>query len=599
MQQLVRSGPFSSEGAFLTAVPPLEHAEGELKGQMQDMEVKKTLLDGFDIRLEDEHALLKAYTSRLQALFARFQTRCAESYVKLNLQFNNAVFSGFLAPWKHRTTLSELTEQRGALLDDTQVKLDQASSYISAHMRQVLGLYQIAAAENRPAPISELESGSAELVTKIQGILSTIQPRSFAAGLLEQAKQQAEDLVSELGGATTAARQEAEVIRRQVEEEFLMRSSIAVTPLLPSDPTNTADGAAGKAPPFPTTEGLLQGQREDHFNRFIAIERARNEAHSVWKQVRQLERSQLNSADAENDPSAANGAGSKEPSLGVEFLRQLESELAGEQAALLAAKQIFEQLCRSKELYEKDMKQLEEKKGRISELDNVLQAKQELVTLLLKQNAASRGQLTRRFQQLRKSETAQAFKLDSQLKGTAASLKDAAMSEIRDLMDLTVSSLARNPETGERYADMSINSGSRVAALSASIGMTGTVQNKSPEAVLLDARNTIWETDALQESLSQRKEQMRVSGMSKELVDLTDLVVQAGKAEQDQVAGWVPVLVTQIDQTKKATELCTSLREMVQDWSEQPSQHLASWVQVEGEPLRAWQAKWTELRQGK
>jgi hypothetical protein len=60
----------------------LEHSEKALKTDMMDIDIKKTLLDGFDIRLEDQITLLGEYINRLKSLFARFQARCKESYVR-------------------------------------------------------------------------------------------------------------------------------------------------------------------------------------------------------------------------------------------------------------------------------------------------------------------------------------------------------------------------------------------------------------------------------------------------------------------------------------------------------------------------------------
>jgi hypothetical protein len=491
------------------------------------------------------------------------------------------------------------TNADGDLVSETHSKLKQACDIIAQHMKSTLDLYQSALEENRPPPTSlELQSNAVHFIKQVQSVISTTSPKSLVSMLLQQAKQQTEELVSELAGASTTARQEAEGIRKQLEEEFLSRSSIAIVPVATTE-VNAKDSKA--APPFPTTEGLLQAQREEHFNTYIATERARNEAHSIRKQTRQLEQqSSRIHDDPENDSGLANGVKNQARELPtIDQLRQLEIELASESASLHCAKQFTEQLIRCKELYEKDMKQLEEKQKRIAELDAVLQSQQALVDLLMQQNSAARFAISKSLQTIRKSEITHSNKLDSQVKELCDGLKDSAKVEIKLLLDVALSDLARNVETGERYADMSINSSSRLAALTSALGMTGSGKTASPpEQLLLAAQKLSWELDEIQNDISQRRQKMDASGMSKSRLDeISVLLNQIDKTEQDQLSSWLPVLETQTEQTKKAVDLCQSLQDTLQDWWEQPAQHLAPWVQVDGKPLQQWLTKWREIRQ--
>eukprot|EP01122_Echinamoeba_exundans_P001519 TRINITY_DN11558_c0_g1_i1.p1 TRINITY_DN11558_c0_g1~~TRINITY_DN11558_c0_g1_i1.p1 ORF type:complete len:688 (-),score=157.08 TRINITY_DN11558_c0_g1_i1:8-2071(-) len=556
-----------------------EHAEKTLKTDMMDMDIKKTLLDGFDIRLEDHMALLGEYINRLKSLFARFQARCKESAKEQSLEL--------------------ISNSDGELVSETHAKLTKACEIISKHMQSTLELYQSALEENRPPPTAqELQSNAATFIKQIQGVIATTSPKSLVAMLLQQAKQQTEDLISELNGASNTARQEAEAIRKQLEEEFLSRSSIAIVPISSTDAA-TKDSIA--APPFPTTEGLLQAQREEHFNTYIATERARNEAHSIRKQTRSLaQQSRSNFDDPENDSGLANGVNdaSRERST-IDQLRALEIELATEAAALHCAKQFTEQLLRCKDLYEKDMKQLEEKQRRIAELDAQLQQQQSLVDLLIQQNAAARFALSKSLQTIRKSEIICAQKLDTQIKELCGDLKDSARAEIKLLLDVALADLARNTETGERYADMSINSSSRLTALTSALGMSnGRGASPPPEQLLLAAQKLAWEIDEIQDEIQQRKLKLEASGLSKARLDeIGVLTSQLEKTEQEQLSSWLPVLETQTEQTKKAVEVCESLKETLQDWWEQPAQHLAPWVAVDGKPLQQWLSKWREIRQ--
>jgi hypothetical protein len=84
-------------------------------------------------------------------------------------------------------------------------------------------------------------------------------------------------------------------IRQRLEEEFLARSSASIQHRTSTTRYATTATAApvsnGCKDPFPTVEQLLIEQREQHFNRFIAAEHARNEAHALQKQIAQMETS--------------------------------------------------------------------------------------------------------------------------------------------------------------------------------------------------------------------------------------------------------------------------------------------------------------------
>lgn len=67
--------------------------EKATKSQMMDVDVKKTLLDGFEIQLEDEVSLLTEYTRKFKALFLRFQERCKIAYVFKRIASLTSIFS--------------------------------------------------------------------------------------------------------------------------------------------------------------------------------------------------------------------------------------------------------------------------------------------------------------------------------------------------------------------------------------------------------------------------------------------------------------------------------------------------------------------------
>lgn len=69
-----------------TSPPFSERLEQELRSQVMELETKKTMLDGFDIGLEDSQSLMAEYIKRFKALYNVFIARSTELYVFPNDQ---------------------------------------------------------------------------------------------------------------------------------------------------------------------------------------------------------------------------------------------------------------------------------------------------------------------------------------------------------------------------------------------------------------------------------------------------------------------------------------------------------------------------------
>ncbi|KAK2162406.1 hypothetical protein LSH36_99g03009 [Paralvinella palmiformis] len=90
---------------------------------------------------------------------------------------------------------------------------------------------------------------------------------------------------------------------------------------------------------------------------------------------------------------------------------------------------------------------------------------------------------------------------------------------------------------------------------------------------------------------SRLKDMFGLSGLTKELVD----------HDQRQIEELLPVLQKHLGEISQALTNCLHVKDLIQEWWEQPAQNAVSWIKVDDKSLQQWKDKWTvtvtQLRQ--
>ncbi|OWF34653.1 AUGMIN subunit 5-like [Mizuhopecten yessoensis] len=352
---------------------------------------------------------------------------------------------------------------------------------------------------------------------------------------------------------------------------------------------------------------LLEESQLKQIQRFIETQKHENETWSLDDQlnnVRQKIENQLQKNFKQTESL-------KKARLLVEY----ELELSGKRAALTCCIDEDETLKERivKSLRDKDM--LVAKYQKIQDFRQIADKKQNLIRVLIKQNANAKSRLDEQQREIQQYIQRSLLSHQIETKSLTNGLHGCMISEMDKFVGLTLPCLLFSKQTDSPFKvavmDMSINQTTNLVAIASRQALHDVFSclqfpaYLAPELIMSHCLEEKLKSKNISAQLDHHDKMLHHFGRrtgDKDVVEvIIDLCKDISEHDRKQLDKLLPVLQDRIEKSQKCLAGASSTKQTVQDWWEQPAQSTVPWVLVDQHNLQQWRNRWnvvvTKLRQ--
>ncbi|XP_060075006.1 uncharacterized protein LOC132554712 [Ylistrum balloti] len=352
---------------------------------------------------------------------------------------------------------------------------------------------------------------------------------------------------------------------------------------------------------------LLEESQLKQIQRFIETEKHKNE---TWE----LD-DQLHNVKQKIDDQLKKTFKQAESLKKARELVDYELELAGKRAALTCcideADLLKERIVKS--LRDKDM--LLAKYQKIQDFRQIADKKQNLIRVLIKQNANAISRLDEQQREIQQYIQRSLLSHQVEVKSFANGLHGCMVSEMDRFVGLTLPCLLFSSQTDSPFKvavmDMSINQPTNqvsTASCQALQEVSSSLQFPvylGPELIMSHCLEEKSKLTSISQQLDHHDNMLHHFGTKKgdkDVVDvIKDLCEDISEHDRKQLDKLLPALQDRIEKAQKCLVGANSTNQTVQDWWDQPAQSTVPWVLVDQHNLQQWRNRWnvvvTKLRQ--
>lgn len=579
-------------------IAAVERNNAELHRKLEEHDVKAIILENYERSTARLHSILNEFLLRLSAKLSQLQST-------KNVSSSN------------QSTQTASPDQPSAQ-EGLQSGIDHTGELcaaIAAHLAEQLSTNSINAADDVLAGTSTLPS---DITAQLgQTCSSAASVSALLSSLSAALKHDVELLEASTDNLDTSALEDAVVAK--LEQDLLRPSSLttsqgssssllsSTSSLSSSQSSNSATSPRAEArtrtptsAKWPTVEELLEKQRQEHVLRYVETEKHLNTAYSLQQQRDQMlasaARGKMAKLDGENDPTILNssltGSGSTISKAEAQKLVQdLELTLCGDEAAYEASCMIVERLQAAKAKYESDLRTLKDKFQRIQALEDENRERQTICQELLRLNGGATEKLEAQASALRVFMSAKI--VDQQREDNPVQVGSLMEKEIATFQQLPLLTTCKP----EKEITTTLLQLAETLELKAHQSMDDLV-SVIAEA-MLELQRATEEARQRREEVDKAKRTLTANFSGESALRALD--TQAAQVEQLQTNTWLPILEATIAQVSKATEHCSAIQQLCQDFASQPAQHFAPWLSLDGksydDTLKSWRSLVHTLRQ--
>lgn len=357
-------------------------------------------------------------------------------------------------------------------------------------------------------------------------------------------------------------------------------------------PGRFAEGGPAPVAPLKTAHELISERRRAHIARHVEAQRLVREAEDLRHRLRRVgERFDGKdvAARASAGPNAGAGAdvGDEDVLEHVRILQRLEVELAGELAALEAAEAAEAKLTAERDQRRAVQAEADAKLSQIASFEDRCAAKQQDIQRLIVENMHLRRAIEAHVHSFADS--------PDRLAGHQGEAVDHARAIAALGAEETMLVAAANLATSSRGPPAAT-----VGDLARRLGVPVPVSSHA-ENLLQNTSDRILAMRQLEALAARAKEAADRSRASPETMKAEDPVrvaelVEALAAKAGaQVHQTVPQLEAALDEVNRAFGRVSQVKQISQDWWNQPAQHVVPWVTVDGKNMAQFTALWRAL----
>ncbi|XP_033746530.1 AUGMIN subunit 5-like [Pecten maximus] len=296
-------------------------------------------------------------------------------------------------------------------------------------------------------------------------------------------------------------------------------------------------------------------------------------------------------------------------------LIEYELELSGKRAALTCcideAETLKEKIVKS--LRDKDM--LMVKYQKIQDFRQIADKKQNLIRVLIKQNANAKSRLDEQQREIQQYIQRSLLSHQLEAKSLANGLHGCMVSEMDKFVGLTLPCLLFSSQADSPFKvavmDLSINQTTNQVAIASRQALQDVFHclqfpaYLGPEVIMSHCLGEKSRSRNISLLLDHHDNMLHHFGTKKGDKDAVEVIIDLCKdiSEHDrkQMDKLLPVIQDRIERAQRCLVGASTANQTVQDWWEQPAQATVPWVQVDQHNLQQWRNRWnvvvTKLRQ--
>lgn len=303
-------------------------------------------------------------------------------------------------------------------------------------------------------------------------------------------------------------------------------------------------------------------------------------------------------------------------------LFETEVQIAATRAALVVLDTTVDHLMAEIDEATREKDALYTKYQKIQDFKKLADSKQNLIRVLVKQNASARGRLDLQQEEILQYVDKSLLDHEATIMDLTHQLKDAVTTEVDTFAQLSLPFLMYSLlESGLRLAvlDLSIHRFNIKGHIPTS-GATSVHQSqilhqvlaslefapyKAPEGLLLKVVELQKEVDDLQLTLAAHELLVRNIEGRDEAGQITDssgranwekfqdLCEKVTGQDKEEIETLLPMLQQRLAKVTQSLTDCLRLKDTAKDWWEQPAQATLPWMKVDSSNLQQWRDKWT------
>lgn len=341
---------------------------------------------------------------------------------------------------------------------------------------------------------------------------------------------------------------------------------------------------------------LLQENQVQQIQRFIETEKHNNEA---WK----LEQ-QLKEVKGQIDEKIQKQFKKQNDLKVVRLYTDTEMELAGKKVVM---HYINEESNRLREKIAKCLREKEilvTKYQKIQDFKDLADKKQNLIRVLVKQNASARSRLDAQQEEIQSYIQRSLLSHETEAKSLSTDLHGCVVTEIDKFTGLVLPYLLFTLDTDSSLkvaiADLSINQSTHPVSIATKQQLQKVLDTirfsvfQAPELILphcFKIKSDIEELLELNDSKTRGDNQ---SAIKKDVVKfVSELYDMAVENDRKLIERSLPVIQQRINRTGQALSDCIRVKDEINEWWDQPAQYTVPWVISDQHNLQQWKDKWT------
>ncbi|XP_052254229.1 uncharacterized protein LOC127860274 isoform X1 [Dreissena polymorpha] len=342
---------------------------------------------------------------------------------------------------------------------------------------------------------------------------------------------------------------------------------------------------------------LLQERNKEHFLSFIQCQKSQNDARNLEQSVAMVK--------SRIDKKLEKVFAQKAADLKLaRTLADTEIEVDGHKAALHSLSTECESL---KELVDRSARHRQElftKYHRIQEFQEITDAKQGVIQVLVKQNMNAQSRLDQQLAEIGGYLERSFVSQPSHLTTTSGKLRDSVQREVDSFANLALPYIMFSQiDSALKTAvmDLSIHQLSPVhirPALQTVLELLNFKTFQAPDALLCHCvrlKEEIGEVLRRLERESQHTRHRNMSGEEDVVTQIRDTCERARESDKRQITQMLPMLQQKVAKTTVALDNCNKTRDAANAWWREPGQSCVPWVKVDDRTLQQYMDQWTVL----
>ncbi|XP_028401919.1 HAUS augmin-like complex subunit 5 [Dendronephthya gigantea] len=551
-----------------------EHSLAEVDSKRRDLEKRCVLLSSYSEQFREKAKVLDEFRRRIEGRISHFRDLRRKSSGENTYFVQKSSLTGLLGSGNEQN--NSVVGLESACTRNVRETCEAIGSFLHV-------LHNDYVADQNPSR-EQNDKTKARLWTSVETILS----QHPAADIYGSLKRTALDSANNLQELTSRidVRKDAKELKFKYENSGQLSDTSSPRPLLLS------------------VHQLIEEGQAAHFQKFISTIKARNELHKAQKLLQDFQQNMENIQKAlyGNDPESLSLA---------QTLCRTELEFVASKATMEFIENEIKELEVLRSTKQDQLDILHGKYRQIQDFEKFVQAKQNMIQMLVKHNSDAKSQLDQRRTEILKYSQDTLCAHECQIKALSTVLCDNVSKdkEITKFASLSLHRLMFSEMDGHGripISQLSINRlnfcypSNEFGVVTSVLGDLDFPSYRAADGLLLKVFETKSKVIETQERLKYNKTVANslddMEGISiacdDHVEDLRSAVVQHKNRENEKI---LPKVQESFSNATKALSECIVAMEAVNSWWEQPGQYLVPWDKVDGMNMRQWKDQWTVM----